>query len=352
MRVQFGIDVLIDQHLDLIRGRPAGLISNASGVTSELINDVHALLCEPGVQLIALFGPEHGFNATAPDGAPVESGVDGHTSLPIFSLYGNERKPTSEMLDGLELLIFNIQTVGVRFYTYVTTLLYTMQAAAENDIAVIVCDRPNPIGGEIVEGPVLAPGYESFVGAGPLPIRHGLTIGELARLFNKAWHVDCDLTVVPCSGWRRTMWYKDTGLPWVPPSPAMPWPETAAVYPGTCLVEGTNLSEGRGTALPFHVIGAPWVDGLNLAEQLNRTALPGVRFHEVSFQPSADKWAGQLCGGVQLHITDRETFRPVTAGLCLISVVKSMYPERFEYIDESIATPTFVHRSFDRQRTG
>jgi uncharacterized protein YbbC (DUF1343 family) len=331
MAVQFGVDLLIDQHLDLIQGRLAGLISNASGITSDLTSNVRALLCEPGVQLIALFGPEHGFNATAADGAIVDSGVDPHTALPVFSLYGLERKPTAEMLDGLQLLIFDIQTVGVRFYTYVTTLLYTLQAAAAHGIPVVVCDRPNPIGGTIVEGPLLAPGYESFVGAGPLPIRHGLTIGELARFFNEVWHVGCELTVVPCRGWRRAMWYRDTSLPWVPPSPAMPWPETAAVYPGTCLVEGTNLSEGRGTALPFHVVGAPWVDGRQLAGELNRLALPGVRFCETMFRPFADKWAGQLCGGVQLHITDRETFRPVTAGLCLISATKRLYPEAFTY---------------------
>jgi uncharacterized protein YbbC (DUF1343 family) len=331
MPVRFGVDLLIDEQLDLIQGRPAGLISNASGITSDFTKDVHALLCEPGVQLIALLAPEHGFNAAAADGTPVDSGVDSHTSLPIFSLYGAERKPTSEILTGLEVLIFDIQTVGVRFYTYVTTLLYAMQAAAENGIALLVCDRPNPIGGTIIEGPLLAPGFESFIGAGPLPIRHGLTIGELARLFNEAWHVGCELTVVPCRGWRRSMWYQDTGLPWVPPSPAMPWPETAIVYPGTCLVEGTNLSEGRGTALPFHVVGAPWIDGLELAENLNHLALPGVRFHATAFRPSADKWAGQLCAGVQLHVTDRAAFRPVTAGLCVIDAVKRMYPDAFAY---------------------
>jgi uncharacterized protein YbbC (DUF1343 family) len=235
------------------------------------------------------------------------------------------------MLEGLDLLVFNIQTVGVRFYTYITTLLYTMQAAAESGIAYIVCDRPNPIGGQIIEGPVLESGYESFVGPGPLPIRHGLTIGELAKLYNEAWGVGCDLTVVPCSGWRREVWFDDTGLPWVPPSPAMPWLETAIVYPGTCLVEGTNLSEGRGTALPFHLVGAPWVDGARLADALNEQELPGVRFRPTVFQPSADKWAGQRCGGVQLHVTDRRTFRPVTAGLHVLAAARGLYPDALSF---------------------
>jgi uncharacterized protein YbbC (DUF1343 family) len=245
------------------------------------------------------------------------------------------------MLDGVDVLVFNIQTVGVRFYTYITTLLYTMQAAAEHGLAYVVCDRPNPIGGEILEGPVLQNGYESFVGPGPLPIRHGLTVGELARLYNEKWGVGCDLTVVPCAGWRREMWFDDTGMPWVPPSPAMPWPATAVVYPGTCLIEGTNLSEGRGTALPFHLLGAPWIDGPLLAEELNLLDLPGVRFHGVTFQPTADKWTGQRCGGVQLHVTDRMAFRPVTAALHILATIRSLYPGRFEFRassgDESVA---------------
>ncbi len=331
MSVLFGIDVLVDERLDLIRGQHVGLVSNASGVTRDLRSAVDALLCEPGVGLVTLFGPEHGYSAAAPDGTPVRSGVDPHTGLPIFSLYGDVRKPGAEMLEGLDVLVFNIQSVGVRFYTYVTTLLYTMQAAAEHGLAYIVCDRPNPIGGEILEGPILEPGFESFVGPGPLPIRHGLTVGELARLFNDEWGVGCDLTVVACVGWKRDMWFEDTGLPWAPPSPAMPWPQTATVYPGMCLLEGTNLSEGRGTALPFHLAGAPWIEGHLLAEELNLLELPGVTFYEVTFQPTADKWAGQRCGGVQLHITDRETFRPVTAAVHLLTTAQALYPDEFEF---------------------
>jgi uncharacterized protein YbbC (DUF1343 family) len=331
MSVLPGIDVLLRQRLDLIADRRVGLISNASGVTHDLTSNVDALRRAPNVQLAALFGPEHGFYTLAADGAAIESSVDPHTGLPVYSLYSEVRKPTTETLAGLDVLVFDIQSVGVRFYTYVTTLLYAMQAVAEQGLAFIVCDRPNPIGGEIVEGPVLERGFGSFVGPGRLPIRYGMTVGELARLYNEAWDVGCDLTVVPCAGWQRAMWFDDTRLPWVPPSPAMPWPATALVYPGTCLIEGTNLSEGRGTALPFHHIGAPWIDGWRLAETLNRLDLAGVRFRPVSFQPAVDKWAGQRCGGVQLHVIDHRTFRPVTVGLHLVATVRNLYLNKFAW---------------------
>lgn len=331
MLVLPGIDVLLRERLDLVANRRVGLISNVSGVTHDLTSSVDALQRAPNVQLTALFAPEHGFYTLVADGAAVESSVDLHTGLSVYSLYGEVRRPTTETLTGLDVLIFDIQSVGVRFYTYITTLLYAMQAVAEQGLAFIVCDRPNPIGGEIVEGPVLERGFESFVGPGRLPTRHGMTVGELARLYNEAWDVGCDLTVIPCAGWQRAMWFDDTGLPWIPPSPAMPWPATALVYPGTCLIEGTNLSEGRGTALPFHYIGAPWIDGWRLADALNRLDLPGARFRPASFRPTADKWAGRLCGGVQLHVVDRRAFRPVTVGLHLIATVRSLYPDRFAW---------------------
>lgn len=331
MRIRCGIDVLLGERLDLIAGRRIGLVSNASGVTGDLTGNVTALARVRGAQLVALFGPEHGFDGAAPDGAPVGSSADARTGLPVYSLYGEVRQPSAEMLAGLDALVFDIQSVGVRFYTYITTLLHTLQAAAEHGLAVIVCDRPNPIGGEILEGPVLRRGFESFVGSGPLPIRHGMTVGELARLYNEAWSVGSDLTVVSCAGWQRKMWFDDTGLPWVPPSPAMPWPNTAIVYSATCLIEGTNLSEGRGTALPFHLVGAPWVNGQRLAERLNQLYLPGVHFRAVVFEPAADKWAGERCGGVQLHVTDRNALRPVTVGLYLLAAVHALYPQQLMY---------------------
>lgn len=331
MMVQFGIDVLLKERLDLIAGPRVGLISNAMAVTGDLTGTADALLKTPEVQLAALYGPEHGFSGGAHDAMLVNSSTDSRTGLPIHSLYGEHFKPTIEMLEDVDLLLFDIQSVGVRFYTYMTTLLYTMQAAATYGLPVVVCDRPNPIGGEIVEGPVLAPGFESFVGCGPLPVRHGLTIGELAQLFNIEWGVGCDLTVVPCTGWRRDMWFDDTGLPWVPPSPGIPKLETAIVYPGTCFIEGTNLSEGRITALPLEVVGAPWVAPWSLADALNASALTGVRFRPAFFEPTASKWADQPCAGVQVHVLNRNTFRPVTMGMQLVATIKALYDDHFTW---------------------
>ncbi len=329
--VEPGIDLLLEEQRDLILGRRVGLVSNASAVRRDLTSVVDALRQTPGVRLAALFGPEHGFSAAVADAAHVASTTDPRTGLPVYSLYGQVSKPTPSMLAGLDVLLFDIPCVGARFYTYITTLLYVMQAAAENGMRVIICDRPNPIGGHIVEGPVLEPGFESFIGPGPLPIRYAMTVGELARLYNEAWGIGCDLIVVPCRGWRREMWFDETGLPWVPPSPAIPKLETAVVYPGTCLLEGTNLSEGRGTALPFEVVGAPWVDGWALSEALNALELPGVRFRPVQFEPFASKWAGQVCGGVMLHIVARESFRPVTVGLHLVAALRALYPHHFAW---------------------
>lgn len=326
-----GIDVLIQQRLDFITGRRAALISNASAVTRDLISTLDALRRAPGVQLVALFGPEHGFDSAAADAASVESSRDSRTGLPVYSLYGASYRPTADMLAGLDLLIFDMQCVGARFYTYITTLLYCMQAAAEHGLSMIVCDRPNPIGGEVIEGPLLAAGFESFVGPGPLPMRHGLTIGELAHLYNTAWGIGCDLTVVTCAGWQRAMWFDQTGLPWVPTSPGVPALATTIVYPGSCLIEGTNLSEGRGTTLPFEQIGAPYVDGWALAETLNSLELPGVKFRPLRFEPTDSKWTGQVCGGVQLHILDRASLRPVTVGLHLIATLKALYPDQFAW---------------------
>lgn len=340
MTVLPGIDVLLSQQLNLIARRRIGLISNASGVTRDLTSDIDALRQAPGVQLAALFGPEHGFYAGVPDGLKIGASVDARTGLPVHSLYGQTEKPTGEMLADLDVLVFDIQAMGVRFYTYITTLLYAMQAAAEHGLAVVVCDRPNPIGGEVVEGPLLEPGFESFIGSGPLPIRHGLTMGELARLYKEVWGVNCDLTVVPCQGWTRSMWYDETGLFWIPSSPGMPKLDSAIVYPGTCLIEGINLSEGRGTGTPFEVAGAPWIDAWELAETLNGLDLAGVKFRPTQFQPTDSKWRGQICAGVQFHVLDRRALRPVTIGLHLIATLKALYPTDFAW-----RLPHFDHLS-------
>ncbi|MDH7486441.1 MAG: DUF1343 domain-containing protein [Anaerolineae bacterium] len=343
-RVRPGLEVLLARRLDLLRGQRVGLITNPTGVTPELEGAAEALL-RRGVKVTALFAPEHGLQASAPDGAAVASGRDRRTGLPVYSLYGETLQPTAQMLREVDVLLFDIQDVGVRFYTYVWTMSYAMEAAAATGMPFIVLDHPNPLGGQIVEGPSLEPACASFVGRAAIPLRHGLTVGELARLFNEhpgiagarasdsflRTPIGAELTVIPMEGWRREMWYDATGLPWVPPSPAMPTPETATLYPGTCLLEGTNLSEGRGTALPFQQIGAPWVDGYALADALNALNLPGVRFRPVRFQPTASKWAGQECEGVHLHVTDRQALRPVTAGLQLIAAVRALHPDRFAW---------------------
>ena len=331
MSVLLGIDVLLSDHLDLLQGRRVGLVSSASGLTRGLRSTVAALQSLADVELVALFAPEHGFYGAEADGRFVPSTTDQTTSLPIYSLYGEQKRPSTAMLDGIDLLVFDIQTVGVRFYTYVTTMLYVLQAAGNHGIPVVVCDRPNPIGGRIVEGPIMEPPFESFIGCGPLPLRHGLTIGELARLFTTIWEVRCDLTVVPCQGWQRDMWHDETGLVWVPPSPSMPKLETAVCYPGTCLIEGTNLSEGRGTAVPFEQIGAPWLDAVWLAQTLNSQNCPGVVFRPTHFQPTDSKWCGQMCRGVQLHVTDRAVFRPVMTVLALLTAVQTRHPDEFSW---------------------
>ncbi|MCI0399444.1 MAG: DUF1343 domain-containing protein [Chloroflexi bacterium] len=331
MPVSPGIDVLLEQQIELVAGRPAGLVSNAAAVNGNMTTTVEALRQAEKVHLAALFGPEHGFYGRAEAGERVESAPESPLGLPIYSLYGESRRPTSAMLAGLELLIFDVQCVGVRFYTYTTTLLYVLQAAAEHDIPVIVCDRPNPIDGTIIEGPLLKPEFESFTGCGPMPIRHGLTMGELARLFSEFWGISVRLRVVPCAGWRRAMWFDETGLAWTPPSPALPRLENALLYPGTCLIEGTNLSEGRGTATPFEVVGAPWVDGERLSQAMDEVDLPGISFRPARFKPASSKWAGQWCGGVQLQVTDRHRLRPVTVALHLIDVIRRLYPAEFAW---------------------
>jgi uncharacterized protein YbbC (DUF1343 family) len=327
-----GIDVFLEQHAELGRGRRAGLVSHPAAVAGDGTPTVEALRRSEKVQLAALFGPEHGFDGRAEAGEKVDSAIESPWGLPIYSLYGESRRPTAAMLDGLELLLFDLQCVGARFYTYATTLLTVLQAAAENGIPLIVCDRPNPIGGWIVEGPLLEPGFESFVGCGPLPIRHGLTIGELARLFVEVWSIaPAQLRVISCAGWRRAMWFDETGLTWIAPSPALPRPESALLYPGTCLLEGTNLSEGRGTATPFELVGAPWLDGEWLGQAMNELALPGVCFRPARFRPANGKWAGQWCGGVRLEVAERDNLRPVTVALHLIERIRYLYPADFAW---------------------
>jgi uncharacterized protein YbbC (DUF1343 family) len=332
MAVSPGSEVLLEQHRQLIAGRKVGLISHTAAVNGGMTPTVVALGQAKNVHLAALFGLEHGFFGQAEAGEKVDTLLDSPLGVPIYSLYGESRRPTAAMLDGLELLVFDVQCVGARFYTYTTTLRYVLDAAAGPGIPVIVCDRPNPLGGIIIEGPLLQPELESFVGCGPIPIRHGLTIGELARLFTEVWNISAtEVRVIACAGWHRTMWFDQTGLTWIPPSPALPRFESALLYPGTCLIEGTNVSEGRGTATPFEVVGAPWIDGERLSQMMNKFGLPGISFRPARFTPVANKWAGQLCGGVQLEVTERDLLRPVTAALHLIWEIRCQYPKEFTW---------------------
>ena len=295
------------------------------------------------MELAALFGPEHGVRGDAPYMAAVADERDRRTGLPVHSLYGASAAslaPPAERLAGLDALCFDVQDVGARYYTYQATMLLCMEAAARARIAFVVLDRPNPIGGLAVEGPPLRPGFESFCGLHDLAPRHGMTVGELARLFRAERRIDVELEVVPCEGWRRRDRYRDTGLPWILPSPNMPTPETALVYPGLCLLEGTNLSEGRGTTRPFELLGAPWLDADRLAADLSAARLPGARFRPATFTPGWDKHAGVRCGGVEIHVHDPEAFRPFRTGLACVAAARAQDParfgwrtERYEFVD-------------------
>ena len=314
----------------MVHRQRVGLVTNSTGVTRDLRSNVDALR-EADVNLVALFSPEHGLLGAAREGEQVASSMDARTGLPVHSLYGNIRKPTRDMLAGLDVLLFDLQDVGVRFYTYTATLALTLEACAENHVPLIVLDRPNPINGITIEGPVLDPKLQSFVGHGPLPMRYAMTLGELGQFYNAELSMGAELRVIGLRGWRRAMWHDETHLPWVLPSPNMPTLSAATVYPGMCLIEGTNLSIGRGTTLPFEIVGAPWIDAHALGEAMNTLKLAGVRFRPLSFVPSANKFANENCFGVQAHVIDRNNFRPVLMTLHLIQTIRQMYSNKFEW---------------------
>lgn len=346
--VQTGLDVLISRALAPLRNKRVGLITNPTGRTRDGRPVADVLMEAQEVELVALFGPEHGVRGNAPDGLHVASGTDPRTGgLPVWSLYGETCKPTPGMLEGLDILIYDIQDVGARFYTFISTLSLCAEAAFEAGIEFIVLDRPNPITGTKVEGNLLDRAFSSFVGLHPIPIRHGLTVGELATLFMEEGWLNHDirgaLRVIPMEGWKRAMWFDETGLNWVPPSPNMPSLATATVYPGTCLIEGTNVSEGRGTPRPFEIIGAPWIHGQHLVALLNQKDLPGVTFEPIRFTPvdiphvaRPPKYKGQLCEGVFLRVTDREVFKPVRTGLHLLWAIRTTYPFYFAWWTDAI----------------
>lgn len=318
--VTLGSDVLFDRQL--LRGRAVGLVCNPASIDAQF-RHVLDRAADAGVGVRAIFGPQHGFRSNAQENM-IESphGDDPRRRTPVYSLYSETREPTAAMLAGLDALVIDLQDVGTRIYTYVYTMANCLKAARAHALPVVVCDRPNPIGGEAVEGPLLDDGYRSFVGQFPIPMRHGLTIGELARLFNEHFGIGAKLEVVAMQGWSRRQYFGDTGLPWVLPSPNLPTPESALVYPGTVLLEGTNASEGRGTTRPFELVGAPWIDAEPFADALNSRGLPGVHFRPAVFEPTFHKHAGTRCGGCQIHVTDRTAFRPVATGVTVLDACR------------------------------
>ncbi len=332
--VRPGIDVLLTDSLHLVAGLRAGLVTNHTGIDAAGAPTIDRLFESPAVELVALFSPEHGIRGTAEAGVLVDDETDTRTGLPVHSLYGETLRPTPAMLEGIEILLFDIQDIGTRYYTYVYTMALAMEAAGEAGIPFVVLDRPNPIGGEAVQGNVLDPEFASFVGMFPLPMRHGMTPGELARLFRGAFGVEAELHVVPAEGWTRSMLFPDTGLPWRPPSPNMPDLESALHYPGTCLFEGTPLSVGRGTDRAFQWVGAPWIDGEELAEGLRRHDLPGVAIHPARFtpvRPGDGKFDGVEVGGVRLEVTDPSRYDATRTAVALLVEARRLSGDRWEW---------------------
>lgn len=317
---------------------PIGIVTNHTGRLSDGTHLVDALL-DKGIAVIAIFSPEHGFEGSAPEGARVYSAGESYRGIPIHSLYGVDTRPSDEMLEGVGVLLFDIQDVGARFYTYTSTMARTMEKAAAHNLPYVVLDRPNPIGGIAVEGPLLEPEHSSFVGLYPVPIRHGFTVGEYASYLAGEGFIPggegLDLHVVTMEGWRREMSYSDTGVPWIRPSPNMATPITAQVYPGLCLIEGTNVSEGRGTDRPFELIGAPWAEPEEVSASLAKLNLPGVKFHPALFTPGRPgsslevKWNGISCGGIRIEVTDPRSYRAVLTGMAVVRAFRHLYPEHF-----------------------
>ncbi len=329
-KVKPGLEVLIDEQLDLVKGKSVGLITNHSAVTGNTTHILDALLAA-GVNVTALFGPEHGVRGDVADGDHVASCVDPRTGIPMHSLYGGIDRPTAEMLEDVDVLIDDLQDVGARFYTFTYTMTYCMQAAAANGKQFIVLDRPNPVNGVTVDGCVLEPDCASGIGRYAIPDRHGMTIGEMARLFNDTLDFGADLNVVKCKGWNRDMWWDETGLHWVMPSPNLPTLESALAFTITCNIEGTQLSEGRGMCRPFETVGAPWVDAYALADYLNALDLPGVLFRPACFIPRLSKHVGESCRGVQVHFTDRDAVQTVRTGLHIVKGLHDLHPDKFEF---------------------
>jgi uncharacterized protein YbbC (DUF1343 family) len=330
-----------------LKGKRLGLITNHSGLTKTLVSTIDVL--KERFDLVALFGPEHGIRGDIEAGGKVDTYTDKRTGLPVYSIYGNnldsdeDNRPAADTLLNIDILLLDIQDVGCRFYTYESTMYNSMEACAKAGKTFVVLDRVNPINGADVEGNILDIKFRSFVGIGPVPNRHGMTLGELARWYNNECGIGCSLEVIPVSGWKREMYGDETNFQWVNPSPNIPNIGAALLYPGTCLFEGTCVSEGRGTTRPFELIGAPWLDADALAETLNARHLPGVIFRPAAFLPSFSKFTGEFCRGVQLHITDRNTIRPVTTAIALLEAIRDQGGEKFTWL-QSASKRYFIDR--------
>src|SRR5688500_1820649 len=328
--VRLGSDVLLSS--GRLRGKRVGVVCNHASVDRGFQHIVDRLAAAEDVTLAAIFGPQHGFRSDVQDNMiETPHGDDPSRRIPVYSLYSETREPTAEMLDGLDVLIIDLQDIGARIYTYIYTMANCLRACGRHGVPVIVCDRPNPINGIDVEGQTLVPGFESFVGLFPIPMRHGMTIGELAGFFNQTFTLGATVDVARMEGWRREMYADATGLPWVMPSPNMPTLDTAIVYPGTVLFEGAMLSEGRGTTRPFELVGAPWIEAERFAREMNGLALPGAYFRPAVFEPTLQKHAKTTCGGCQIHATDRTAFRPVLTGAALLHQFRRFDPVTFAW---------------------
>ncbi|MEW5806178.1 MAG: DUF1343 domain-containing protein [Acidobacteriota bacterium] len=361
-----GLDILAENDFQCLKGCRIGLVANQSSITSDFRYSFDLLVKSKKVNLAAIFSPEHGRFGSEQDMVPVKDQrfdpgknrperqkkpagkkKSADTPVPVISLYGKTGRsliPDKKAMESLDALVFDVQDVGARYYTFIYTMSFCMEACAKHGKTMFILDRPNPINGINLEGPVLKKSFSSFVGRFPIPVRHGMTVGELAFLFNVEFGIGCELRIIKMKGWKRRMWFDETGLPWIAPSPNMPTLDTATLYPGTCLLEGTNLSEGRGTTKPFEYIGAPWIDPERFTKALKEEKLPGVVFRPIRFQPKFQKWKDEACGGVHIAVTDRRCFKPFLTGVAILSAALKLYPgqfqwrqEPYEFVDDRLA---------------
>jgi len=359
--VKTGADILISEKLDIIKGKGIGIVTNHTAILSNGTHIADTLVKIDGIKVIALFGPEHGIRGDAAAGEHIKGGIDSKTNIPVYSLYGEYRKPTKDMLKGIDVLIFDIQDVGARFYTYISTLFYTIQSAGENNLEVIILDRPNPIGGLKFDGPILDKKHLSFVGIAPIPIMHGMTVGELANYFVSEKLIgdfpNIKMTVLKMKNWKREMYFDECGLPWLKPSPNIPDLNTAIVYPGTCLYEATNVSEGRGTFEPFLTIGAPFINSEQLIKEIKLHKFSGVSIEPITFTPDSipnmvnnPKHRNAKCNGIKIKVIDRKVFEPVEFGIILLYSMKKLFKE-FELREKSFYRLTGQTKTYEQINT-